>query len=78
MKFKDKWLACVTLGFQTFRTQISDQLSSSFSFLFLSSQITNVKSVVICLELEFWQIKVKVSTFSEVEYLTQKVLIFSV
>lgn len=27
MKFKDKWLACVTLGEQTFRTAISDQLS---------------------------------------------------
>ncbi|KAL8061046.1 hypothetical protein ABFX02_02G063200 [Erythranthe guttata] len=25
MKFKDKWLACVTLGEQTFRTAISDQ-----------------------------------------------------
>ncbi|XP_031114409.1 phosphatidylserine decarboxylase proenzyme 2-like [Ipomoea triloba] len=24
MKFKDKWLACVTLGFQTFRTHTSD------------------------------------------------------
>ncbi|GER55501.1 phosphatidylserine decarboxylase [Striga asiatica] len=27
MKFKDKWLACVSLGEQTFRTTISDQLS---------------------------------------------------
>ncbi|CAN1848805.1 Phosphatidylserine decarboxylase proenzyme 2 [Linum perenne] len=25
MKFKDKWLACVSLGEQTFRTEISDQ-----------------------------------------------------
>ncbi|PON76065.1 hypothetical protein PanWU01x14_037810 [Parasponia andersonii] len=25
MKFKDKWLACVSFGEQTFRTQISDQ-----------------------------------------------------
>lgn len=32
MKFKDKWLACVSLGEQTFRTVISDQLSP---FLFL-------------------------------------------
>ncbi|CAN1332335.1 Phosphatidylserine decarboxylase proenzyme 2 [Linum perenne] len=29
MKFKDKWLACVSLGEQTFRTEISDQLSFS-------------------------------------------------
>jgi hypothetical protein len=28
MKFKDKWLACVSLGEQTFRTEISDQLSA--------------------------------------------------
>ncbi|WRX13435.1 hypothetical protein QQP08_005922 [Theobroma cacao] len=27
MKFKDKWLACVSFGEQTFRTNISDQLS---------------------------------------------------
>lgn len=27
MKFKDKWLACVSFGEQTFRTKISDQLS---------------------------------------------------
>lgn len=26
MKFKDKWLACVSLGEQTFRTAISDKL----------------------------------------------------
>ncbi|KAL3382476.1 hypothetical protein AABB24_002146 [Solanum stoloniferum] len=25
MKFKDKWLACITLGEQTFRTHVSDQ-----------------------------------------------------
>ncbi|VFQ81815.1 unnamed protein product [Cuscuta campestris] len=25
MKFKDKWLACISLGLQTFRTHISDQ-----------------------------------------------------
>ncbi|KAJ8531402.1 hypothetical protein K7X08_026836 [Anisodus acutangulus] len=25
MKFKDKWLACISLGEQTFRTQVSDQ-----------------------------------------------------
>jgi phosphatidylserine decarboxylase len=24
MKFKDKWLACVSFGEQTFRTEISD------------------------------------------------------
>uniref|UniRef100_A0A7N0RFY1 Phosphatidylserine decarboxylase n=1 Tax=Kalanchoe fedtschenkoi TaxID=63787 RepID=A0A7N0RFY1_KALFE len=27
MKFKDKWLACITLGQQTFRTEISDHTS---------------------------------------------------
>lgn len=27
MKFKDKWLACISFGEQTFRTQISDQTS---------------------------------------------------
>ncbi|CAI0401117.1 unnamed protein product [Linum tenue] len=30
MKFKDKWLACVSLGEQTFRTEVSDQLSFGF------------------------------------------------
>ena len=29
MQFKDKLLACVTLGEQTFRTCVTDQLSSS-------------------------------------------------
>ncbi|CAK9140466.1 unnamed protein product [Ilex paraguariensis] len=28
MKFKDKWLACISLGEQTFRTDISDQTSN--------------------------------------------------
>ncbi|KAK2986935.1 hypothetical protein RJ640_009078 [Escallonia rubra] len=28
MKFKDKWLACISLGEQTFRTEVSDQLST--------------------------------------------------
>lgn len=32
MKFKDKWLAAVSLGEQTFRTAISDQLSILTSF----------------------------------------------
>nr|GMD80644.1 phosphatidylserine decarboxylase proenzyme 2-like [Ipomoea batatas] len=32
MKFKDKWLACVTLGFQTFRTHTSDQLGEEAPF----------------------------------------------
>uniref|UniRef100_A0A7C8YBN4 Uncharacterized protein n=1 Tax=Opuntia streptacantha TaxID=393608 RepID=A0A7C8YBN4_OPUST len=27
MKFKDRWIACVSLGEQTFRTDISDQRS---------------------------------------------------
>jgi phosphatidylserine decarboxylase len=26
-QFKDKWLACVSFGEQTFRTHISDQLT---------------------------------------------------
>lgn len=30
MRFKDKWLACVSLGEQTYRTHISDQLSFDF------------------------------------------------
>lgn len=29
MEFKDKWIACVSLGEQTFRTNTSDRLSSS-------------------------------------------------
>lgn len=29
MKFKDKWIACVSLGEQTFRTNTSERLSSS-------------------------------------------------
>ncbi|GFP98662.1 phosphatidylserine decarboxylase proenzyme 2 [Phtheirospermum japonicum] len=33
MKFKDKWLACVSLGEQTFRTAISDQLSLVCTFV---------------------------------------------
>lgn len=28
MKFKDKWLVCISLGEQTFRTHVSDQLST--------------------------------------------------
>uniref|UniRef100_A0A7N2MGI2 Uncharacterized protein n=1 Tax=Quercus lobata TaxID=97700 RepID=A0A7N2MGI2_QUELO len=35
MKFKDKWMACVSLGEQTFRTEISDQLSSVKTLLLL-------------------------------------------
>ncbi|XP_024966333.1 phosphatidylserine decarboxylase proenzyme 2-like [Cynara cardunculus var. scolymus] len=28
MKFKDKWLACISIGEQTFRTQVSDQTNN--------------------------------------------------
>lgn len=28
MKFKDKWMACISFGEQTFRTEVSDQLSN--------------------------------------------------
>ena len=31
MQFKDRWLACVSLGEQTFRTHISHQLTTSLS-----------------------------------------------
>ncbi|GFY89168.1 phosphatidylserine decarboxylase 2 [Actinidia rufa] len=31
MKFKDKWLACVSFGEQTFRTDVSDQLNTSMA-----------------------------------------------
>ncbi|CAN1332334.1 Phosphatidylserine decarboxylase proenzyme 2 [Linum perenne] len=48
MKFKDKWLACVSLGEQTFRTEISDQLSFSqfllaffFVFAYFESKVTD-------------------------------------
>lgn len=33
MKFKDKWLACVTLGEQTFRTHVTDQFSKVLCFI---------------------------------------------
>lgn len=32
MKFKDKWLACISLGEQTFKTHLSDQLSNRLKF----------------------------------------------
>jgi len=36
MQFKDKWIACLSLGEQTFRTKSSDQLTSSlYSILLL-------------------------------------------
>lgn len=37
MKFKDKWLACISLGEQTFRTHVSDQyVPLSFCNFFFS------------------------------------------
>lgn len=53
MKFKDKWMACVSLGEQTFRTEISDQLSSVKTLLLLyfllsSGSVMNVKDEVSC------------------------------
>ena len=53
MKFKDKWMACVSLGEQTFRTEISDQLSSVKTllllyFLLISGSVMNVKDEVSC------------------------------
>jgi len=36
MEFKDKWIACVSLGEQTFRTSTSDRLSSSSHNHYLS------------------------------------------
>lgn len=39
MKFKDKWLACISLGEQTFRTHVSDQLSTCFYRQFLGIEL---------------------------------------
>ena len=36
MKLKDKWLASVSLGEQTFRTEISDKLRIAITLFFLT------------------------------------------
>ncbi|KAK4438222.1 Phosphatidylserine decarboxylase proenzyme 2 [Sesamum alatum] len=38
MKFKDKWLACVSFGEQTFRTAISDELSIDSVFVICTAR----------------------------------------
>ncbi|KAL2254388.1 UNVERIFIED_CONTAM: Phosphatidylserine decarboxylase proenzyme 2 [Sesamum indicum] len=38
MKFKDKWLACVSFGEQTFRTAISDELSIDTVFVICTAR----------------------------------------
>lgn len=47
MKFKDKWMACVSLGEQTFRTEISDQLSSVKTLLLLFFLFFNIYFIII-------------------------------
>lgn len=65
MKFKDKWLACISIGEQTFRTEISDQLSiiNNFPILCFRANKTKVSahnSNVKHFRFIFWNVQLNV------------------